>query len=105
MSDSSRLNTEDSEVEFSLADQALENERQLLAAELAQLHAEERALSVAHSLAKLAYRKARPIDNLLLDMSKSDDRRRVLLEGESRFESFVESSKGRSLPVSAKCPR
>lgn len=92
MSDSSRLNTEDSEVEFSLADQALENERQLLAAELAQLHAEERALSVAHSLAKLAYRKSHPIDKLLLDMSKSDDRRRVLLEGESRFESFLEST-------------
>jgi PAS domain-containing protein len=92
MSDSSRLNTEDSDLEFSLADQALESERQLLAAELAQLHAEEKVLSVAHSIAKLAYRKAHPADFSLLDMSKSEDRKKVLLEGESRFEFFVEST-------------
>ena len=92
MSDSSCLNTEDSDEEFSLAEQALENERHLLAAELAELHAEERALSVAHSLAKLAYRKTHPADYSLLDMSKSEDRKRVLLEGESRFESFVQST-------------
>jgi hypothetical protein len=89
MSDSSRLNTEDSDKEFSLAEQALENERQLLASELAQLHEEERKLSVAHSLAKLAYRKSHPADFSFLDMSKSEDRKRVLLEGESRFESFI----------------
>ncbi|MDP3507584.1 MAG: PAS domain-containing protein [Candidatus Melainabacteria bacterium] len=92
MSDSSRLNTEDSDKEFFLAEPALENERQLLAAELAQLHAEERALSVAHSLAKLAYRKTHSADSLLLDMGKSEDRKKVLLEGESRFEFFVEST-------------
>lgn len=92
MSDSSRLNTEDSDKEFSLAEQALENERQLLASELAQLHDEERKLSVAHSLAKLAYRKSHPADFSFLDMSKSEDRKRVLLEAESRFESFIEGT-------------
>jgi len=98
MSDSSRLNTEDSEKEFSLAEQALENERQLLAIELAKLLAEEKTLSVAHSQAKLAYRRSRNDQRGLLeaatglDMSKAGDRRKVLLEGESRFESFIEST-------------
>ncbi|CAN5299497.1 hypothetical protein BH11CYA1_BH11CYA1_22400 [soil metagenome] len=95
MPDSSRLNPEDSDKEFSLAEQALESERLLLTSELAQLHAEEKALSVAHSVAKLAYRRQHqdePDALAQLDMSKSEDRRKVLLEGESRFEFFIEGT-------------
>jgi PAS domain S-box-containing protein len=96
MADSNSLiNSEESSIDVSLSS-ALESERQSLKAELIKLREEECALLIDHSLAKLAYRTANPGQRVKLDMSSAEDRRKVLIESEARFEYFIEQT---SVPI------
>lgn len=88
----SLINSEESSADRSLSSAAHENERQNLTAELLKLREEECALLIEHSLAKLAYRTANPGLRVELDMTDSEDRRKVLVESEARFEYFIEQT-------------